>query len=226
VPEVAQTAAEVMDTAETLDKSATPVPEVAQTAAEVMDTAETLDKSDTEGDGKDKTLLTEPAKTSEPTESQKVTEMVDESTAHKKPDEEMITEPAPQTAPSPVNGKTMPESEAPTSQDKSKASESGAPDIVVSSEQEDGEEAPTVEVVKPTPESGATNEAENTPEGIRQRRREQSQGRPISSGSDTMSKRTHRNIMNTFLNVLLFGWLGGVGRFFGGMFGSKKRNEA
>jgi hypothetical protein len=174
--------------------------------------------------------------------------MVDESTAHKKPDEEMITEPAPQTAPSPVHSKTVPESEAPTPQDKSKAPESGAPDIVVSSEQQDGQEAPTVEVVKPTPESGATNEAgeqlfahsvwnqsvspllqyslENTPEGIRQRRREQSQGRPTSRGSDTVSKR-NRNIMNTFLHVFLFGWLGGVGRFFGGMFaGSKKRNEA
>ncbi|RPA93204.1 hypothetical protein L873DRAFT_1793828 [Choiromyces venosus 120613-1] len=70
---------------------------------------------------------------------------------------------------------------------------------------------------------------ENTPEGVRKRRVPGSGGelsRPTSSGTDNISStRHHRNIMNGFWHVVLFGWLGGFGRFFGGMFSKSKSRK-
>jgi len=66
---------------------------------------------------------------------------------------------------------------------------------------------------------------ENTPEGVRKRRAPGTGGevsRPTSSGADTVSTRHHRNIMDGFWHVVLFGWLGGFGRFFGGIFSKSK----
>ncbi|CUS15019.1 unnamed protein product [Tuber aestivum] len=69
---------------------------------------------------------------------------------------------------------------------------------------------------------------ENTPEGVRRRRAPGSGGevsRPTSSGTDNVSTRHHRNIMNGFWHVVLFGWLGGFGRFFGGIFSKSKSRK-
>lgn len=66
---------------------------------------------------------------------------------------------------------------------------------------------------------------ENTPEGVRKRRATGAGGevsRPTSSGADTVSTRHHRNIMDGFWHVVLFGWLRGFGRFFGGIFSKSK----
>lgn len=173
----------------------------------------------------------------------KVTEFVDESTAHRKSDEEMITEPAPQTMPSPIHGEIVTEAEVPKLVEFNVSEE--APTVIVSSPTEEpiGQPGRTVEIVKPTPPGeifshSVWNESvspllqyslENLPEGIRKRRApgdSSPQHRPTSSGSDIVSARTHRNIMHTFWQVFFFGWLGGVGRFFGGMFNRKKRGGA
>lgn len=173
--------------------------------------------------------------------SQKVTEYVDESTAQKKPEEELITEPAPQRADTGLHGKTVAADEVPEVTKEAAAHPEAAPTVIVSSPTgEDTSAEPAVEIVKPTPQEGEifSNSVwnhsvspflqysiENSPEGIRQRRSpadlNPSQDRPHSAGSDVVSSKRHRNIMNTFWSMFLFGWLGGVGRFFGGVFGKK-----
>jgi hypothetical protein len=175
----------------------------------------------------------------------KVTEAVDESTAHKTAGEEVITEPAPQSAPSPVHGEVVPEAEVLKVLEESHASEASVPTVVVSpSATEQG----AAEIVQPTPAAAAGEifansvwnhsvspflqySLENTAEGIRKRHLatpqvDPQQQRPGSSGSDIVSARTHRNIMHNFWQLFFFGWLGGVGRFFGGIFSKKRKDRA
>ncbi|KAI5781258.1 hypothetical protein EDC01DRAFT_250813 [Geopyxis carbonaria] len=172
---------------------------------------------------------------------QKVTELVDESTAHKKPNEEMITEPAPQPSDSGVHGTTVAEEAVPKVTEQAKAADNLPPTVIVSSpaveETADAEPGRTVEIIRPTPapqgeifSHAVWNESvspllqytlETTPEGIR-RRNITGDNRPRSSGSDVVSSKHHRNFLFSFWHVFTLGWLGGVGRFFGGMFTSKR----
>ncbi|KAA8895071.1 hypothetical protein FN846DRAFT_362438 [Sphaerosporella brunnea] len=177
----------------------------------------------------------------------KVTEAVDESTAHKAVGEELITEPAPQPASS--IGEIVAEVEAPKVLAESQASEGAAPTVVVSppvAEEDSKQQGRTVEIVQPSPAgeifaNSVWNQSvspflqyslENSPEGIRKRQNAQlgtppqDQPRPTSSGSDIVSARTHRNIMHNFWQLFFFGWLGGVGRFFSGVFSKKKKDRA
>jgi hypothetical protein len=177
----------------------------------------------------------------------KLTKAVDESTAHKTAGEELITEPAPQSAPSPVHGEVVPEAEVPKVLEASHASEAAVPTVVVSpSATEQGSGA--AKIVQPTPVAAAGEifansvwnhsvspflqySLENTAEGIRKRHLatpqvDPQQQRPGSSGSDMVSTRTHRNLMHNFWQLFFFGWLGGVGRFFGGMFSKKRKDRA
>jgi hypothetical protein len=177
----------------------------------------------------------------------KVTEAVDESTVHRKAGEELITEPAPQAASSAIHGDIVPESEVPKIIEESKTSDAAAPIVIASPPADEASSSSaatrTVEVVKPNPSGelfahSVWNQSvspllqyslENTSEGIRQRKAAGTstpQNRPTSSGSDIVSARTHRNIMQTFWQVFFFGWLGGVGRFFGSIFQKKKKNGA
>lgn len=177
----------------------------------------------------------------------KVTEMVDESTAHRKPGEEIITEPAPQDAPSSVNGKVVPEARVPEVLAETQVGKEAAPTVVVSGPpaaegSSDAAASRTVEIVMPTPAGEIFSHSvwnqsvspllqyslEASPEGIRKRKvagESTPQNRPTSSGSDIVSARAPRNIMHTFWRAFFFGWLGRVGHFFGGMFNRKKKRS-
>jgi len=153
-----------------------------------------------------------------------VTKAVDESTAHRSAGAELITEPAPQASPSSVHGEIIPEADVPKILLDTKSTQGVTPTVVVSSPdapEDDGQSARTVEIVQPTP-------AENSPEGIRQRKglaAPSTHERPASSGSDIVSARGNRNIMHNFWQVFFFNWIGGVGRFFSGFFGRKKEKN-
>lgn len=182
--------------------------------------------------------------------SQKVTETVDESTAHRKADEEIITEPAPQKSSTSVHGSIVAEEEVPKILAENDVAADPAPTVIVSSpvvEDVAAASGRTVEIIQPTPAgeifaNSVWNHSvspflhfslETSSEGVRQRNvpegakgsSQQQQPRPASSGSDIVSTRAHRNIMNTFWQVFFFGWLGGVGRFFGGMFGKRRKEK-
>ena len=154
-----------------------------------------------------------------------------------------------QNSPSPAYGVAVLEADVPEITKAADASK--APAIVISSPP--GSPAKG-DVTEPTPEvmfdEGSANRAresgeifahpvwnesvgpllqytlENTPEGVRKRKIPGGEAsRPTSSGTDTVSTRHHRNVMNTFWHVLFFGWLGGFGRFFGGMFSKSKKTR-
>lgn len=144
--------------------------------------------------------------------------------------DEVILEPALQNAPSSVHGLVALE-EVPKALKDTEASET--PAIVVSAPPNPATGSGTAEVIQPSSSEVAFNEAsankaresENTPEGVRKRRAPGAGGevsRPTSSGADTVSTRHHRNIMDGFWHVVLFGWLRGFGRFFGGIFSKSK----
>ncbi|KAG0639079.1 hypothetical protein HOY80DRAFT_886810 [Tuber brumale] len=145
--------------------------------------------------------------------------------------DEVIAGPAPRDAPSPVHGVVAPEEHVPEVLKDTETSET--PAIVVSSPPNPATGSSTAEVIQASSSEVAFDEAsankaresENTPEGVRRRRAPGAGGevsRPTSSGTDTVSTLRHKNIMNGFWHVVLFGWLGGFGRFFGGIF-SKSR---
>jgi hypothetical protein len=180
-----------------------------------------------------------------PAAEQNVTKMVDESTANKGFAEEIITEPALQTAHQDVGVKVVSEEEVAEIAEASeaRAGDGSPPTVVVSSPGADAGKQPgrTVEIVQPTPTGEIFSHPvwnqsvspflqyslESSPEGIR-KRKDTSPGqerRPTSSGSDIISTR-NRNIMATFWHVFFFGWLGGVGRFLSGIFSSKKKKSA
>lgn len=150
---------------------------------------------------------------------QTVAEIVDEST-NKAVGKEMLADPATQSASSAIHGVSAP-GVIPKVLKQPVASGGSAPTVVVSPpdvDPNDNATNPTVETIEPTP-------SEPTSGGIKKRNTSNpSQDRPASSGSDIVSTRRHnRNIMNTFWHIFFFGWLGGVGRFFGGIFGSKRK---
>ena len=173
-----------------------------------------------------------------------VTKAVDESTAHRAAGEELITEPAPQASSSPIHGEIAPETEVPKLLPGSKTVQRATPTVVVSpvAEEGAGQAARTIEIVQPTPAgeiftSPVWNQSvspflqyslENSPEGIRPRKglgAPSTHERPASSGSDIVSARSHRNIMHNFWQVFFFNWFGGVGRYFAGVFGRKKKEK-
>lgn len=121
-----------------------------------------------------------------------------------------------------------------------------APAIVISEEDnvedngEGGSKPRTVvEVITPTPEGNCissqserekrskqdTNEIVLLgPESeLRQRRGGQLEAsRPSTRGSDKLSTKQHKNLVQNFWHMVLVGWLGGFGRFFVSLFGRKK----
>ncbi|PUU73272.1 hypothetical protein B9Z19DRAFT_1135507 [Tuber borchii] len=169
--------------------------------------------------------------------------------------DEVILEPAPQSAQSPVHGLVAPEEHVLKALKDAEASET--PAIVVSAPPNPATGSGTAEVIQPSSSEVAFDEVsankaresgeifahpvwnqsvspllqyslENTPEGVRKRRAPGAGGevsRPTSSGADTVSTRHHRNIMNGFWHVVLFGWLRGFGRFFGGIFSKSKSKK-
>jgi hypothetical protein len=175
-----------------------------------------------------------------------VTKAVDESTAHRSAGEELITEPTPQASPSSVYGEIIPEAKVPKILLDNKSTQGATPMVVVSSPvapEDDSQTARTAEIVQPTPAgeiftSPVWNQSvspflqyslENSPEGIRQRKGlapASTHERPASSGSDIVSARANRNIMNHFWQVFFFGWIGPMGRFFTSIFGKKKEKNA
>ncbi|KAI5811149.1 hypothetical protein DFH27DRAFT_11076 [Peziza echinospora] len=94
---------------------------------------------------------------------------------------------------------------------------SNAPAIVVSDESTTADGEPTtrniVEVITPDIEDGELRRREPS-------RREHS--RPSTRGSDMMSAKHQKNIMESFWHLVFVGWLGGFGKFFVGLFGRKK----
>jgi hypothetical protein len=171
---------------------------------------------------------------------QTVAEIVDEST-NKAVGKEMLADPATQSASSAIHGVSAP-GVIPKVLKQPVASGGSAPTVVVSPpdvDPNDNATNPTVETIEPTPSGEIFSHPvwnqsvspllqyslEPTSGGIKKRNTSNpSQDRPASSGSDIVSTRRHnRNIMNTFWHIFFFGWLGGVGRFFGGIFGSKRK---
>ncbi|KAG0127849.1 hypothetical protein HOY82DRAFT_624171 [Tuber indicum] len=145
--------------------------------------------------------------------------------------DKVIAGPAPRNAPSPIHGVAAPEEHVPEVLKDTETSET--PAIVVSAPPNPAAESSTAEdiqassseVVFDEASANKARESENTPEGVRRRKAPGAGGevsRPTSSGTDTVSTLRHKNIMNGFWHVVLFGWLGGFGRFFGGIF-SKSR---
>jgi len=169
--------------------------------------------------------------------------------------DEVILEPAPQNAPSSVHGLVAPEehvlkalkdaeaSETPAivvSAPPNPATGSGTAEVIQPSSSEVAFNEVSANKARESGEIFAHpvwNQSvspllqyslENTPEGVRRRRAPGAGGevsRPTSSGADTVSTRHHRNIMNGFWHVVLFGWLGGFGRFFGGIFSKSKSRK-
>ncbi|PWW77871.1 hypothetical protein C7212DRAFT_350823 [Tuber magnatum] len=148
--------------------------------------------------------------------------------------DEAIAEPVPQNVPSPVHGVAAPEEHIPKVLQDMESSET--PAIVVSAPPNPATGSSAAEVIQPSSleiafdeaSANKARESENTPEGVRRRRTPGPGGqvsRPTSSGTDTVSTRHHRNIMNGFWHVVLFGWLGGFGRFFGGIFSKSKSRK-
>ena len=168
---------------------------------------------------------------------------------------EVILEPAPQNAPSSVHGLVAPEeqvlktlkdagaSETPAivvSAPPNPATGSGTAEVIQPSSSEVAFNEVSANKARESGEIFAHpvwNQSvspllqyslENTPEGVRKRRAPGAGGevsRPTSSGADTVSTRHHRNIMNGFWHVVLFGWLRGFGRFFGGIFSKSKSRK-
>ncbi|RPB26457.1 hypothetical protein L211DRAFT_677768 [Terfezia boudieri ATCC MYA-4762] len=92
------------------------------------------------------------------------------------------------------------------------------PDIVVSEETTDGEHRTRniVEVITPDTELITEPEPRRRDPSTR---REQS--RPSTRGSDMVSATHHKNLMENFWKLVFVGWLGGMGKFFVGLFGRK-----
>ena len=169
--------------------------------------------------------------------------------------DEVILEPAPQNAPSSVHGLVAPEEQVLKALKHTEASEtpaivvsappnpatgSGTAEVIQPSSSEVAFNEVSANKARESGEIFAHpvwNQSvspllqyslENTPEGVRKRRAHGAGGevsRPTSSGADTVSTRHHRNIMDGFWNVVLFGWLRGFGRFFGGIFSKSKSRK-
>ncbi|KAF8458456.1 hypothetical protein BGX38DRAFT_1138905 [Terfezia claveryi] len=97
------------------------------------------------------------------------------------------------------------------------------PDIVVSEETTDGEHRTRniVEVITPDTELITEPEPRRRDPSTR---REQS--RPSTRGSDMVSATHHKNLMENFWKLVFVGWLGGMGKFFVGLFGRKNMRES
>lgn len=176
---------------------------------------------------------------------------IDESTSHRSEDSELITEPAPQPSSSPVavHGEIVPEAFAPHSTPKDQPPTVVVSDEDPA--EQDVRTVEVVEPTPATGDATQQGEnqifshdvwnqsvspllqlsMETGSDGnLRQRKNADvnnvgSQGeisRPGTSGSDVVSQRRQRNLMATFWSVFMFSWLGGVGRFFTGIFGKKK----
>lgn len=249
IAEVSNTAAEVADTAAKLDASQASMHPISYSLSGPVGGSLVADNAGVDSEvGTPKQgiirhdTLEEPPKSVDGVDpaTQKVTELIDESTSHRKPGEEVITEPAPQPSEASLHGVTVPESEAPVS-----STPDTPPTVVVSSPSAenpgDAAQDRTVEIVEPSPpEQGEIyshsvwNQSvspllqlslEQQPEGGVRRRKPQEGAddakRPGTAGSDVVSAKHHRNFLATFWNVFIFSWLGGAGRFFTGLFGKR-----
>ncbi|KAF8419554.1 hypothetical protein EV426DRAFT_615082 [Tirmania nivea] len=96
------------------------------------------------------------------------------------------------------------------------------PNIVVSEETTDGEHRTRniVEVI--TPDTELITEPEPRRKDPSTRRE---QSRPSTRGSDMVSATHHKNLMENFWKLVFVGWLGGMGKFFVGLFGRKNGEQ-